>query len=68
MRTASHRGRPAYLTLVPQPRKAAAYIAPEPLPWRRRVDPVCALVWLVAVPGAAVAGWWGLYRLLAWLL
>lgn len=38
------------------------------VPWRRSVDPVAAVTWLVLTPTASVIGWYGFYRVLRLIL
>lgn len=36
----------------------------DPCPWHRRIDPVCALFWLVLVPFVSGWFWYAIYGLI----
>lgn len=38
------------------------------IPRRRKFDPIAALVWLVVMPISAAIGWYGVGRLILWLI
>lgn len=38
------------------------------IPRRQRFDPIATLTWLILAPASAVAGWYGFWRALAWLI